>query len=91
MVRIHPPQPSRIGGRKFFRREVNGQTTATGFAGIDFTGVTNAITGVVTPSDIITLMGVVIGGGILFALSWWGGRLIINKLMTAIKTGRLKF
>lgn len=65
------------------------QTTATGFASIDFSGITNAITTQITPSDIVVLMGTVIAAGLLFSLAWWGGRVIVNSVMTAIKTGRL--
>lgn len=70
-------------------REDDRQTTATGFSSLDFTGITTAITSVITPGDIVTLMATVIAAGLLFSLAWWGGRMIVNSVMISIKTGRL--
>lgn len=67
------------------------QEITTGFSSIDFAGITTAISSQVTPADVISLMAVVIGAGMVFTLTWFGGRLIVNKVMGAIKSGRLRF
>lgn len=60
-------------------------------APVDFSAITNALSGSVNVGTIGTVIGVVLGSGVGLAIFWWGGRKIINGVMSAFKTGKLKF
>lgn len=48
-----------------------------------------ALSTAVTPADIITLLGTVVGAGIGFVLVWFGARKLIRVFMGSLKKGKM--
>ena len=57
---------------------------------VDLSSLVTAITGSITPADIITILGSVIGVGMGFVLMWFGTRKVISLFSTALKSGKIK-
>ena len=57
---------------------------------IDFSGLITALTGTITPMQLLTTLSSVVGIGIGFVLMWFGVRKAISSFTTAVHTGRLK-
>lgn len=57
---------------------------------LDFSPIINGVTSVITPTDIIVVIGSVIAAGMGFILAWFGIRKVVNALRNAIMRGRLK-
>lgn len=57
---------------------------------LDFSPITEAVTSLITPTDIIIVIAGVIGAGMGFILAWFGIRKVVNALRNAILRGRLK-
>lgn len=53
------------------------------------TPLTTSITSAVSPADIVKIIGIVFGSGIMFVLVWFGARKIFNGIMSAVKRGRI--
>lgn len=58
-------------------------------ASLDFSPVTTALTGAVTPADILTIISKVIVIGIPFVLAWFGFRFLWAKFRGAVTKGRM--
>jgi len=72
-------------------------TTALVFASggsnatIDFSEVTNAITGAgFTVGTIMSIIGSVLSAGLSLVLAWWGARKLIRALMNAFQKGKVR-
>ena len=69
--------------------------TATAFAStpptVDYSAVTDALTGSFTVAQIGAVIGVVLATGVGFVLFWWGSRKLVRGVMSAFKSGKLKF
>ena len=59
---------------------------------LDFSEVTSAITqGGFNANQILSIIGIVLGSTVSIALVWWGARKLVNSIMRAFKTGKIKF
>lgn len=56
---------------------------------IDFSPVTTALTSAVTPADILSLLGNIIGFGIPFVLMWFGVRKVVKIFKSAVMKGKI--
>lgn len=57
---------------------------------VDFTSFITALTGTVTPADILTILASVVGVGMVFVLMWLGVRKIVSSFRSAVMSGKLK-
>lgn len=51
--------------------------------------VIEAVTGYMTPAQIVAVLAAVVGAGIVFVFLWWGVRLAFRSIMGAVKNGTL--
>lgn len=58
---------------------------------LDFTAITDALTGSVNVGTIGTVVAAVLTGSIGLAVFWFGGRKIVNAIMRAFKSGKIGF
>lgn len=56
----------------------------------DFSGLITALQAAITPAQLLTILGTVIGVGMTFVLMWFGVRKIIKIFTTALEKGRLR-
>ncbi|MEM0173558.1 MAG: hypothetical protein QXI16_03515 [Sulfolobaceae archaeon] len=68
-------------------------TTNLAFASepTDLDAVKTALTTAFTPTEIASVIGIIIGAGVGFVLLWWGARKLVNAIIGAFKTGKLRF
>lgn len=59
-------------------------------AEVDLTSFTSALTGSITPAEILTILGSVVGVGMAFFLMWLGVRKAIGAFSNAVKTGKIR-
>lgn len=57
---------------------------------IDFTSYITALTGTITPAQVLTVLGSVVGVGMIFFLMWLGVRKATRGFTTAVATGRIR-
>ena len=57
---------------------------------IDFTSYITALTGTITPAQVLTVLGSVVGVGMVFFLMWLGVRKATRGFTTAVATGRIR-
>lgn len=57
---------------------------------LDFTGFITALTGTITPAEILTVLASCVGVGIAFVLMWMGVRKIVSAFQAAVTRGKLK-
>lgn len=62
----------------------------TGTSTTDWTALTSALSNTFSGSEILSLIGTVAAAGGGFVLLWFGGRKIINGVISAFKNGKLK-
>ncbi len=58
---------------------------------VDFSGVTDALTGAFSVSEIASVIGVVLAAGVGFVIFWWGARKLVRGVISAFKSGKLRF
>lgn len=51
--------------------------------------VIDAVTGYMTPAQIVSVLASVVGAGVVFMFLWWGVRLAFRSIMGAVKNGTL--
>lgn len=51
--------------------------------------VIEAVTGYMTPAQIVAVLASVVGAGVVFMFLWWGVRLAFRSIMGAVKNGTL--
>lgn len=59
-------------------------------AEVDLSTFTSALTGSITPAEILTILGSVVGVGMAFFLMWLGVRKAIGAFSNAVKTGKIR-
>lgn len=59
-------------------------------ATVDLSEFTTALTGSITPAEILTILGSVVGVGMAFFLMWLGVRKAIGAFSNAVKTGKIR-
>lgn len=57
---------------------------------IDFTSYITALTSTITPAQVLTVLGSVVGVGMVFFLMWLGVRKATRGFTTAVATGRIR-
>ena len=57
---------------------------------INVAPLVTALESSVAPTDIVTLLGVVIAAGMGFVLVWFGSRKVVSGFMGALKKGRIR-
>ena len=57
---------------------------------IDLSGFITALTGSITPAQILTILASVIGVGMSFVLMWFGVRKAVKLFTNAMARGRIK-
>lgn len=58
---------------------------------VDFSDITDALTGAFNAGQIASLIGLGLASGLGLAVLWWGARKLTNIIVTAFKTGKIKF
>jgi hypothetical protein len=56
----------------------------------DFSGLITALQTAITPAQLLTILGSVIGVGMTFVLMWFGVRKIIRIFSSALQRGKLR-
>lgn len=54
-----------------------------------WTSIIDAVTGYMSPSQIVAVLASVVGAGVVFMFLWWGIRLAFRSIMGAVKNGTL--
>ena len=57
---------------------------------VDFSSFISALTGTITPAQILTVLAYCVGIGIVFVLMWMGVRKIVGSFSAAVMRGKLK-
>lgn len=57
---------------------------------VDLSSFITQLTGSITPADIITVLGSVVGVGMAFFLMWLGIRKAIGAFSSAVKSGKIR-
>lgn len=68
--------------------------TGTAFAAsttTDYSAITSAITSELTVAEVVAVIAAIIGAGMGFVLLWWGARKLLNSMISAFKSGKIKF
>lgn len=63
---------------------------AAAVSSIDFTSYITALTGSITPAQVLTVLAAVVGVGMAFFLMWLGVRKATKGFTTAVSTGRIR-
>lgn len=63
---------------------------AAAVSSIDFTSYISALTGSITPAQVLTVLTAVVGVGMVFFLMWLGVRKATKGFTTAVSTGRIR-
>lgn len=69
---------------------MEGQTTNATTNAIDFKPFIDALTGSITPAQVLAVLAAVVGVGITFFLMWMGVRKAITSFAGAVKNGSLR-
>ena len=56
----------------------------------DFSGLITALQTAITPAQLLTILGTVVGVGMGFVLMWFGVRKIIRVFTSALQRGKLR-
>lgn len=59
-------------------------------ATVDLSEFTTALTGSITPAEILTILGSVVGVGMAFFLMWLGVRKAIGAFSSAVRSGKIR-
>lgn len=57
---------------------------------VDLSSFITSLTGSITPAQIITVLGSVVGVGMAFFLMWLGIRKAIGAFSSAVKSGKIR-
>lgn len=57
---------------------------------VDLSSFITQLTGAITPTDILTVLGSVVGVGMAFFLMWLGIRKAIGAFSNAVKSGKIR-
>ena len=63
---------------------------ATGTANVDLSSFITALTGSITPEQILTILASVIGVGMSFVLMWFGVRKAVRLFSSAMAKGKIR-
>ena len=62
-----------------------------GVESVDLTSFVTSLTGSITPTQILTILGSVIGVGMTFVLMWFGARKLKQIFVSAVTKGKISF
>lgn len=54
-------------------------------SGLDFSGLISAVTGTITPTQILAYMGTIVAAGVGIYLAWVFGRKAVSSVLNAIR------
>ena len=57
---------------------------------VDLSSFITSLTGSITPADILTVLGSVVGVGMAFFLMWLGVRKAIRAFTSAVRSGKIR-
>jgi len=57
----------------------------------DFSAITTAVTSKLTVAEVAAVIAAIIAAGMAFVLLWWGARKLVNAIINAFKTGKIRF
>lgn len=57
----------------------------------DFTPIMTALQSSISTSDIVSIIASGLGIAVGFVVLWWGSRKLVGMVMSAFKSGRIKF
>lgn len=57
---------------------------------VDFSSFITALTGSITPTDILTVLASIVGVGMTFFLMWLGVRKAIIAFISAVRSGKIR-
>lgn len=57
----------------------------------DFSAITNALKSSVNASQVAAIIGTILAATVGIAILWWGARKLVHSIVTAFKTGKIKF
>jgi hypothetical protein len=57
----------------------------------DWSTLTNAISSSLSANEVLGVMGTIVASGAGLVLVWFGGRKIVNAVISAFKSGKIKF
>jgi hypothetical protein len=57
----------------------------------DYSAITQALTNTFNIAEIGSLIGTILSASVGGALLWWGARKLVNAVISAFKTGKIKF
>ena len=60
-------------------------------SGMNLEAIESSLSSAFSVSEIATMIGTIIGAGVGFVLTWWGARKLVNAIISAFKSGKLKF
>lgn len=69
----------------------NDAATGTAITADAWKSVLTAMTGQISATTVIAVLASVVGSAIALVFMWWGVRKLARTLMTAFKSGKLKF
>lgn len=61
-----------------------------GSTSVDFSGLISALTGAITPAQVLAVLASVVGVGMTFFLMWLGVRKAIRAFSSAVTSGKLR-
>lgn len=65
------------------------EVTQDAAASVDFSGFISALTGSITPAQLLTVLGSVIGIGMAFFLMWFGAKKAVRIFTNALSRGKI--
>lgn len=57
---------------------------------VDFSSFITALTGTITPADILAILAQCVGVGVAFVLMWMGAKKLVSSFVSAVTKGRFK-
>lgn len=58
---------------------------------VDWTPIMTALESGLSANEIITIIATGLGVAISMVILWWGSRKLVNMVMSAFKSGKIKF
>lgn len=66
------------------------EVAETGTSSIDFSSFISALTGSITPTQVLAVLAAVVGVGMTFFLMWLGVRKATRAFTSAVASGRIR-
>jgi hypothetical protein len=60
-------------------------------SGVDFSAITTALSASINAGQISAIIGTILGSTVGIAVLWWGARKLVHAVVSAFKTGKIRF